>query len=241
MAPPVKKETPLERKERRKQRKLQKFRKRVLIHQAKWDPKKIDNSEVTKDAYKTLFVGRLAYDITEDDLKHEFEHYGTVVKVHIVRDKKTEKPRGYAFVEFAKSQDLKEAFKDADGRKINGRRIVVDVERGRTVKNWLPRRLGGGLGGTRIGNKDQNQKYSGRDLSVVRSSDDRRSRSRSRSRSRDRRKSRSPEKDRHKDRERDRDRDRERDRDRDRERERDKDRDKDRHKHRERRARSRSP
>ena len=29
-----------------------------------------------------------------------------------------------------------------DGKKIDGRRIVVDVERGRTVKSWRPRRLG---------------------------------------------------------------------------------------------------
>ena len=55
----------------------------------------------------------------------------------------------HAFVEFEKSADLTEAYKDADGRKINGRRILVDVERGRTVKGWLPRRLGGGLGSTR--------------------------------------------------------------------------------------------
>jgi hypothetical protein len=35
------------------------------------------------------------------------------------------------------------------GRKIDGRRVLVDVERGRTVKGWKPRKLGGGLGGTR--------------------------------------------------------------------------------------------
>lgn len=35
------------------------------------------------------------------------------------------------------------AYKHADGKKIDGRRIVVDVERGRTVKTWKPRRLGG--------------------------------------------------------------------------------------------------
>ncbi|ORZ11786.1 U1 small nuclear ribonucleo protein of 70kDa MW N terminal-domain-containing protein, partial [Lobosporangium transversale] len=46
--------------------------------------------------------------------------------------------------------------KDADGIKILGRRIVVDVERGRTVKGWRPKRLGGGLGGS-------NQTSSGRD------------------------------------------------------------------------------
>lgn len=34
------------------------------------------------------------------------------------------------------------AYKHADGRKIDGRRVLVDVERGRTVKGWLPRRLG---------------------------------------------------------------------------------------------------
>lgn len=57
------------------------------------------------------------------------------------------KPRGYAFVEFDHKNDMKNAYKLADGRKIDGRRIVVDVERGRTVPNWRPRRLGGGLGG----------------------------------------------------------------------------------------------
>lgn len=34
------------------------------------------------------------------------------------------------------------AYKHADGKKIDGRRIVVDVERGRTVKTWRPRRVG---------------------------------------------------------------------------------------------------
>lgn len=37
---------------------------------------------------------------------------------------------------------MKAAYKDADGLKIMGRRIVVDVERGRTVKGWKPKRLG---------------------------------------------------------------------------------------------------
>ncbi len=34
---------------------------------------------------------------------------------------------------------MKEAFDRADGRKIDGRRVLVDVERGRTVKGWKPR------------------------------------------------------------------------------------------------------
>lgn len=54
------------------------------------------------------------------------------------------------------------AYKQADGRKLDNRRVLVDVERGRTVPNWRPRRLGGGLGSTRIGGEDLNQKNSGR-------------------------------------------------------------------------------
>jgi U1 small nuclear ribonucleoprotein len=66
-------------------------------------------------------------------------------------------------VEFVREKDLKTAFKEGDGMKVDGRRIVVDVERGRTVKGWKPRRLGGGLGKTRVGGPRENQKISGRD------------------------------------------------------------------------------
>jgi hypothetical protein len=42
---------------------------------------------------------------------------------------------------------MKLAYKLAMNRNIRGRRIIVDVERGRTVAGWRPRRLGGGIGG----------------------------------------------------------------------------------------------
>ena len=49
--------------------------------------------------------------------------------------------------------------------KIDGRRIVVDVERGRTVPGWMPRRLGGGKGQTRKGAKKDCITTAGRDRS----------------------------------------------------------------------------
>ena len=58
------------------------------------------------------------------------------------------------------------AYKHADGKKIDSRRVLVDVERARTVKGWLPRRLGGGLGGTRRGGNEVNIKHSGREDNV---------------------------------------------------------------------------
>lgn len=88
-----------------------------------------------------------SYSTTEEELKREFEHYGPIKTVNLIRDSKTGKSRGYAFIEYERLEDMKEAFKYSDERMIDGRRVKVDVERGRVEKNWRPRRLGGGLGG----------------------------------------------------------------------------------------------
>merc|ERR1712117_864158 len=100
--------------------------------------------------------------------------------IHLVQDSNTGKPRGYAFIEYEHEKDMHSAYKHADGKKIDGRRVLVDVERGRTVKGWLPRRLGGGLGGTRRGGADVNVRHSGRE-----DGGGRRSRSRDRDRGMD--------------------------------------------------------
>ena len=47
------------------------------------------------------------YEISDEDLKHEFEYYGPVVKARIVKDSETGKSKGYGFVEFESSRDLK--------------------------------------------------------------------------------------------------------------------------------------
>ena len=57
---------------------------------------------------------------------------------------------GYAFVEYAREDDMKAAYRGANGRTIEGRRVVVDAERGRAVPGWRPRRLGGGVGRGRL-------------------------------------------------------------------------------------------
>ena len=111
-----------------------------------YDPTEID--EATSDSFKTLFVARLNYDTGESKLRREFEYYGPIRKIKIVYDS-SGKPRGYAFIEYEHERDMRAAYKHADGKKIDGRRVLVDVERARTVEGWLPRRLGGGLGNTR--------------------------------------------------------------------------------------------
>lgn len=163
-------ETPIERKEKMKVQRHAKAQEVIETQLKDWDPQSGDHK--TEDAYKTLFVGRISIEATEKQLVREMERFGPVKKVRMVEDHEG-KPRGYAFVEFEDEADLKSAFKNADAKKIEGRRIVVDVERGRTVRDWKPRRLGGGIGDTRKGGEDVNVKYSGRDpiSSYGRSSD----------------------------------------------------------------------
>lgn len=195
-------------------------------------------------------MGRISYETTEKQLRQEFEQYGPVKKVRLIEDEEG-KSRGYAFVEYEKEADMKSAYKHADGKKIDGRRVVVDVERGRTVRDWLPRKFGGGIGETRKGGADVNVKYSGResigqfnasalrDLGADRGPavDRYRPASNTRSRSRSRDRGAPPRRERRRSASRSRSRDRDRRRDRDRvDRYGDRDRSRDRHRDRERRS-----
>jgi len=72
--------------------------------------------------------------------------YGAITNMRIVR-KDDGKSRGYAFCTFKFAADANHAVKNADGRRVDGRNILVDREFGRTKKQWLPMRLGGGKGG----------------------------------------------------------------------------------------------
>ncbi|XP_061604288.1 U1 small nuclear ribonucleoprotein 70 kDa [Phyllopteryx taeniolatus] len=159
--PPTRAETREERLERKRREKIERRQTVVETELKLWDPHNDPNAQ--GDAFKTLFVARVNYDTTESKLRREFEVYGPIKRIYIVYNKRTGKPRGYAFIEYEHERDMHSAYKHADGKKIDGRRVLVDVERGRTVKGWHPRRLGGGLGGTRRGGADVNIKHSGRD------------------------------------------------------------------------------
>lgn len=212
-----------ERMERKKREKAEQIAYKLEQEIALWDPQSV--TEEATDPFKTLFVSRINYYTSESKLRREFESYGPIKAIRLINSSTTEKPRGYAFIEYEHERDMHSAYKHADGKKLDGRRVLVDVERARTVKGWLPRRLGGGLGGTRRGGPDVNTRYSGRDENRRggREDDDRRSK---RSKSRERKKrSRSRDK---KKRSRSRDRKRSRSRDRKRRRSRSKDRKRDR-------------
>lgn len=148
-------EDPLQRRARVREEMAATNAEKVAAQLELWDPHKHPpptNGEVTSDAYKTLFVARISYDTTQHKLRREFEQFGPIKSLRLVQDRDGES-RGYAFLEYDREVDMKEAYKRADGRKIDARRVLVDVERGRTVRKWKPRRYGGGLGNTRAARK----------------------------------------------------------------------------------------
>ncbi len=161
--PPQLVETIEERRARRQEAKATAAKARLEPLVAAYDP--AANAEgKSADPYKTIFVARMDYATTEATLRAAFEQFGPIKSAQIVKDTLTGKSRGYGFIEYEHERDMKVAYKQGDAKKIDGRRVLVDVERGRTVRNWRPRRLGGGLGSTRAGGKGQAVNNSGRDV-----------------------------------------------------------------------------
>lgn len=63
---------------------------------------------------------------TETELQHVFAKYGPLEKVQVVKDAKTGRSRGFAFVYFETLEDAKQAKEQCTGLEIDGRRIRVD-------------------------------------------------------------------------------------------------------------------
>lgn len=54
---------------------------------------------------KTIIVARLNYETDEEKLKREFEIFGPIKRIKLIRDLEG-KSRGYAFVEFVHKNDF---------------------------------------------------------------------------------------------------------------------------------------
>jgi len=95
-----------------------------------------------------IYVGNLARGVTEDELRAEFEAFGQVDSVSIIKDKFTGEARGFGFVEMANAEDAKKAIEGLNGKDVGGRALNINEARPREDK---PRGGGGGGGGNRGG------------------------------------------------------------------------------------------
>ena len=73
----------------------------------------------------SIFVAKLDFGITSEQVKQAFEDYGTVLKATVATDRETGKSRGFAFVEMADKEEALNAIKGLDGSMMNGRPIAV--------------------------------------------------------------------------------------------------------------------
>lgn len=73
----------------------------------------------------SIFVAKLDFNTTDEQLKSLFEEYGRVNRVTIAKDRETGKPRGFAFVEMADEQEADAAIEALDNSTVNGRQIAV--------------------------------------------------------------------------------------------------------------------
>ena len=103
-----------------------------------------------------IYVGNLAFDVTEDELSAEFGTFGRVESVAIPADKFSGRPRGFAFVEMASKSEAEAAIEGLNGKTLKDRTIVVNESRPRADT-----RGGGSYGNRRSGGYGSGGGYGG--------------------------------------------------------------------------------
>ena len=92
-----------------------------------------------------LYVGGLAYSVTEQELEAFFAEMGAVTSVAIIKDRDSGQSKGFGFVEMADVKDGQNAIKELNGKDLNGRAVMVNEARPQEDR---PRGGGGGGGGS---------------------------------------------------------------------------------------------
>jgi RNA recognition motif-containing protein len=95
---------------------------------------------------KKLYVGNLAYGVSNSELEEMFGAFGAVQSAQVITDRETGRSKGFGFVEMANDDEAQSAIQGLNGKDMNGRPLTVNEARPREE-----RRGGGGGGGGRKG------------------------------------------------------------------------------------------
>jgi len=76
-----------------------------------------------------IYVGSLSYKVAEEDLRKEFEGFGQVESVNIIKDRYSGESRGFGFVEMPNKDEAQSAIEGLNGRELKGRKINVNEAR----------------------------------------------------------------------------------------------------------------
>src|ERR687885_2215889 len=73
-----------------------------------------------------LYVGGLAYSITDGQLQELFSAHGSVESARVITDKFTGQSRGFGFVEMASGSEAQAAISSLNGTQYEGRSLMVN-------------------------------------------------------------------------------------------------------------------
>lgn len=77
-----------------------------------------------------LYVGNLAYEVTDDSLQRLFTDAGFQVEsARVIRDMDTGRSRGFGFVELTSGEELSRAITTLNGQTVEGRALQVNEAR----------------------------------------------------------------------------------------------------------------
>ncbi len=76
-----------------------------------------------------IYVGNLAHEANEQELREAFEAFGQVSSAKIIMDRETGQSRGFAFVEMPSDGDGEKAITGLNGKQLKGRALRVNVGR----------------------------------------------------------------------------------------------------------------
>ena len=92
---------------------------------------------------KKLYVGNLAYAVTDQNLNELFSGIGAVASASVISDKFSGQSKGFGFVEMSDDKQAAQAISTLDGTEFMGRNLKVNEAKPRENNN----RSGGGGGG----------------------------------------------------------------------------------------------
>lgn len=94
-----------------------------------------------------LYVGNLARDVTDKDLRELFEPFGEVKSINVIKDKFSGQSRGFGFVEMTEKTAGQAALDGLKGKSLHDRTLDVTEARPRTERGGGGGGFGGGRGG----------------------------------------------------------------------------------------------
>ncbi len=89
-----------------------------------------------------IYIGNLSRDVNEQELEAEFEAFGEVKSVKVIKEPESGISRGFGFVEMPNNSEADAAVKALNGKQVKGQRLKISEAHSRSDK----RKRGGSKG-----------------------------------------------------------------------------------------------